>query len=1125
ASTFSDSTSTGTAYNGKWGLKPSKYYNTSTNTTVDNTDTTTGLFFPAPTVSGFTIAKTNCANSTSTVTNPDCPNLQDTYTFSLGARADYTQIAGTYTNTYVLQAVGNAITYAITYSDNSGDSSVANLPYFNGNTSNHTQSGSTSTTNIVLKGTGTNNTDDATPTRTGYTFSGWCNTTTTESGTKCNGNTTPTYTAGGNYGIDQTTSNDTTLYALWTPIDYTITINSGTGISTLTATNWTNTGTATISKTYHINDTIDLSTTITPNYKTGYNGTGYTKASGAGSLSSSTFTVGAGNATITIDATGLNEPVCTIQGGATKVYNRTATTLTATDNSDYYDTSSVDITYSFGYASNGTANLGNFTTAQTGFTLSIAANAFRGARYYGVAVVVTDKTNSSITNTCTSGTVDAAVTGTNVDNRTTMTLVNSRINFSPSTADGSLTGTLSGTSPVYVYYKGTATYSSRTGTTARAIPTATPPTGYAFDGWGTSAGVKVINADGTLTGVAVSGWTNESKQWVKTGTSTSASTAANQLYAQYVVSCTPISGYMQDFTGASSYCDSGTLTDRRDNKTYNVAKLADGKWWMTENLAIDLTATSYDDLYGTGANVGKMTNATSQALGYLKGNTTGTSSDQWAMAAVKKTWTSSYSYSQPWIAVDSSTSGLCSDAYCVNSNKSWSSTDVTPATINGTTSIAQGKIGVYYNYCAASAGSYCWGNGTSTTGSPSSDPNTSSLRDIASDICPYGWRLPTGGSSGEFQNLYTQYSSNATNFQTALVTPLSGYFHSGKAYNQGDRGYFWSSTWGGNTTHMWLLTINSSSVSPSNSSNRYFGFSVRCIYDPPTMQSATSSSLATLMPNTGDTAVLVDNRDGQQYRVGKLADGKYWMLENLGLDIVAKKDTLTSSNTNATTEALGYLKNGGGTSSNKWAISGVSKTWTSNLQNYYSRPMIAVDSSTSGLCNNAYCVNSDLSWSSTDVTSATINGVTSIAQGKIGVYYNYCATSAGSYCWGTDNGGTDYTGSPESDPNTSSLRDITSDICPHGWRLPTGGSSGEFQNLYTQYSSNATNFQTALVTPLSGSFASGRASSQGFRGYFWSSTWESTSGMYNLFINSSSVTPSNYNYRYGSYSVRCLLGS
>ncbi|MBQ2695029.1 hypothetical protein IJG04_00080, partial [Candidatus Saccharibacteria bacterium] len=33
ASTFSDSTSTGTAYNGKWGLKPSKYYNTSTNTT------------------------------------------------------------------------------------------------------------------------------------------------------------------------------------------------------------------------------------------------------------------------------------------------------------------------------------------------------------------------------------------------------------------------------------------------------------------------------------------------------------------------------------------------------------------------------------------------------------------------------------------------------------------------------------------------------------------------------------------------------------------------------------------------------------------------------------------------------------------------------------------------------------------------------------------------------------------------------------------------------------------------------------------------------------------------------------------------------------------------------------
>ena len=114
-------------------------------------------------------------------------------------------------------------------------------------------------------------------------------------------------------------------------------------------------------------------------------------------------------------------------------------------------------------------------------------------------------------------------------------------------------------------------------------------------------------------------------------------------------------------------------------------------------------------------------------------------------------------------------------------------------------------------------------------GSPSSDPNTSSLRDITSDICPYGWRLPTSTSSGEFQALYTAYSSNYTNFQTALSTPLSGYFGSGKALNQGNNGYFWSSTWDV-SANMHLLSVASTFVTPSNSRGRYYGVSVRCVF-------------------------------------------------------------------------------------------------------------------------------------------------------------------------------------------------------------------------------------------------------------------------------------------------------
>ncbi|MBQ2695018.1 hypothetical protein IJG04_00005, partial [Candidatus Saccharibacteria bacterium] len=798
------------------------------NTTIDNTDTTTGLFFPAPTVSGFTIARTTTANGSTTSTASSNAN---NYTFSLGARADYTQIAGTYTNTYVLQAVGNAITYNITYSDNTGDSSVANLPYFNGNTANHTQAGSVSTTSITLRGSGTNNTDDATPTRTGYTFTGWCNTTTTESGTLCNGSTTPTYVIDGTalggitenkaYGIDQTTTNDATLYATWVPIDYTITVTSGAGISTLSATGWTNTGTATISKIYHIGDTIDLSSIITPTYKTGYNGTSYTKDSSdtAGSITNSTYTVGAGNGSITIKATGLDTPVCTMTGGATKVYNRSATTLTATDNSANYDTDSVDITYSFGYATNGTNDLGDFSSAGTNNTISITKNAYRGARYYGVTVVVTDKTDSSITNTCTSGTVDSAVTGTNVGNRTTMTLVNSRINFDATTNGG----TLNGTSPVYVYYGGTATYSSRTGTTARAIPTATPPSGYAFDGWYTSAsgGSKVINADGTLTGVAVSGWTNTSKQWVKTGTSNSATATANQLYAQYVIqtSCasTTFSGYMQDMSVSTvaNACvgDTGTLTDRRDSKTYTVAKLLDGNLWMTSNL----------DLAG-----GTTLNASDSNVPIDNYYTLEPSS----LEDIESVYST---------AVYNSGSTDCS-SYCYS----------------------------YYGWAAATAG-----------GRDNSGNKATRYHNATYSICPKGWRLPTTTTSdanptegsnwktGDWYTLASAYGANLASTSYDNSTDTGGIFYSNAGPNttpnflisggfvnyltydepfETTAGTYWSSTsysspkntndsiydtlgYSGSLTSKGVWTANGGFGDTLERAKQGAGKSVRCIFD------------------------------------------------------------------------------------------------------------------------------------------------------------------------------------------------------------------------------------------------------------------------------------------------------
>ena len=69
---------------------------------------------------------------------------------------------------------------------------------------------------------------------------------------------------------------------------FTITLKAGTGISVLTKSGWTNSGTATLTKDVNYGSSIDLST-ISVTFKTGYSGISYTKSSGSGTLSGSTL--------------------------------------------------------------------------------------------------------------------------------------------------------------------------------------------------------------------------------------------------------------------------------------------------------------------------------------------------------------------------------------------------------------------------------------------------------------------------------------------------------------------------------------------------------------------------------------------------------------------------------------------------------------------------------------------------------------------------------------------------------------------------------------------------------------------------------------------------------------------
>ncbi|MBQ6477080.1 MAG: InlB B-repeat-containing protein [Bacilli bacterium] len=141
--------------------------------------------------------------------------------------------------------------------------------------------------------------------------------------------------------------------------------------------------------------------------------------------------------------------------------------------------------------------------------------------------------NTEYTYSCSSntniGTASITITNTNAYNNTTnsyysgSTTVNFYINNATLTfnANGG-----SGGGTVYTKTGSTGVYTGIRNTTVGSIPTVTPPSQKQLEGWYTasSGGTKVLNADGSFTGTAVSGYTT---------TSAWATTTNQTLYAQY----------------------------------------------------------------------------------------------------------------------------------------------------------------------------------------------------------------------------------------------------------------------------------------------------------------------------------------------------------------------------------------------------------------------------------------------------------------------------------------------------------------------------------------------------------------------------------------------------------------
>lgn len=527
--------------------------------------------------------------------------------------------------------------------------------------------------------------------------------------------------------------------------------------------------------------------------------------------------------------------------------------------------------------------------------------------------------------------------------------------------------------------------------------------------------------------------------------------------------------YIQDYSYAQCSAEAMSapvaVIDKRDNKEYTV-RYINGLCTMIDNLNFNMTSGM--TLSPDTTNVA--TSRTITTVGSL---------------------TSGNSYDEPRILV-SSTSGY----------------------------------GTYYNYAAATAGTI--------TGS-------SNTTEATEDICPKGWRLPTG-NSGQEQTLLTNglWQTYDTTFKDAFSPVTAGFYSNGLfQYSSPPRGYWWSST-AHSATDRYSLNYNTSNGLYSGGSGygiRYAGFSVRCVKTKPgvtisfnandgsgTMntQKIDAEQSASLTANTFTRTDYVftgwntkadgtgtSYSDAALYTAPASEDNKIIVLyaqwaTNMLDDVASMQELTTAHCTGSYDGATATLTDT--RDNNTYTIAKINGlcTMTQNL-NFNMTSGITLSPETTNVTTNRTIatVGSLASGNSYDeprIATSTTTGY--------GTYYNYAAATAGTI-----------TGS-------SNSTNATEDICPKGWRLPTGNSTGEqfiLNNSYTFQSRNA-NYPTEFSPVAAGIYNGSSLSYAGTYGFWWSSTAYSTTYRYYLnYDTSDGLTSGSIGNRNLGFSVRCVL--
>ncbi len=248
------------------------------------------------------------------------------------------------------------------------------------------------------------------------------------------------------------------------------------------------------------------------------------------------------------------------------------------------------------------------------------------------------------------------------------------------------------------------------------------------------------------------------------------------------------------------------LKDARDNQVYAIARLADGNFWMIENLRLENTAG---------------------------GNSTGTLAQGYHSSFIGLAEPENSNFT------DSTTSNsLYSTTNIVGGNQGfrfprYNNANTASRALNPT--YDTGNTYSYGNY-------YTWPAAIADT----SDYSVANTNPGPTSICPTGWILPIGGETAVAKSFgalsVALGGSSSENWNTSTTATMSkkirshpnnfvygGYYHDTGAMYQGTNGSYWSSTSPSNSNAAYAFSLTSAFIIVANEPLNTTGVNIRCV--------------------------------------------------------------------------------------------------------------------------------------------------------------------------------------------------------------------------------------------------------------------------------------------------------